>query len=208
MAHNDETPSKPRKRGRPPGSPNRRPRLAVDGQPVAAALRVVAGLDMASMPARQPQRAALRGQGKNEHGLTAKREAFAQSVAAGNTLTASYKAAYNAENMTAHCIVTEASKMMSNPEVANRVNMLVEAKSRRTTHDAARIKATVIERLQIEASDKANPASVRVRALELLGKLTDVAAFRERITTEAVDVTVDDLEAQLEERLRSLLKSA
>jgi hypothetical protein len=163
---------------------------------------------MATIPQRQPGRGALHGQGKNEWGLTAKQELFAQGVAAGKTLTASYKAAYNAGNMMAETIVSHASRLMAGDNVAARVNTLVEAKSRKTTHDAARIKATVIERLQIEASDKANPASVRVRALELLGKLTDVAAFRERITTETVDVTVDDLEAQLEERLRALLKSA
>ena len=208
MAPSDDITIGKRKAGRPKGSKNRRPRLAVDGQPVAAALRVVAGLDMATIPQRQPGRGALHGQGKNEHGLTVKQEAFAQGVAAGNTLTAAYKAAYNTENMLIETTTQNACRLMANSNVAARVNMLVEKKSRKTTHDAARIKATVIERLQIEASDKANPASVRVRALELLGKLTDVAAFRERVTTETVDVTVDDLEAQLEERLRSLLKSA
>jgi hypothetical protein len=155
-----------------------------------------------------PAKGALHGQGRNEHGLTAKREAFAQGVAEGKTLTASYKAAYNAENMSAHCIVTEASKLMANPDVANRVNLLVEVRSRKTTHDAARIKATVIERLQIEASDKANPASVRVRALELLGKLTDVAAFRERTIIEEPEASTADLAEQLQDRLSALLQSA
>jgi hypothetical protein len=98
--------------------------------------------------------------------------------------------------------------MMARDTVKTRVNMLVRERSRESTHDAARIKAKVIERLQLEAEDKKNPASVRVRALELLGKLTDVAAFRERVITEEPENTAESLTAQLEERIANLMKSA
>jgi hypothetical protein len=160
------------------------------------------------VPQRNERKAAVQGQGKNEYGLTVKQEAFCQAVAVGNTLSGSYRLAYSAENMSQETVMTHASAMMARDTVRARVNMLVQAKRRETTHDSARIKAKVIERLQLEAEDKKNPASVRVRALELLGKLTDVAAFRERVITEEPESSTESLTAQLEERIANLMKSA
>jgi len=193
------------RKGRPKGSYT--PPTA-DGMPVAAALRVVAGLDIDNLPERNESQGPIRGQGKNEYGLTAKQDAFAVGVSNGLTLSASYRASYNAENMSGESVVQAASRLMADTRVAARVRGLVEEKKKESTHDAARIKAKVIERLQLEAEDKKNPASVRVRALELLGKLTDVAAFRERVITEEPENTTEGLTAQLEERIANLMKSA
>jgi hypothetical protein len=201
--------TKPRIAGRPRGRPrgSYTPPTA-DGRPTEAVLRIVAGLDVDDVPQLNEAKAAKHGQGKNEYGLTVKQEAFCQAVAVGNTLSASYRAAYNAENMSPETVFSHASRMMARDTVKARVNMLVRERSRETTHDSARIKAKVIERLQLEAEDKKNPASVRVRALELLGKLTDVAAFRERVITEEPESSTESLTAQLEERIASLMKSA
>jgi hypothetical protein len=146
-----------------------------------------------------------KGQGKNENGLTAKQEAFAQEVANGSTLAAAYRAAYNAENMAPHVIHNEACKLMGRQEVADRVNAIAAVKLAKTSHDAARIRISVIERLQIEANDTTNPASVRVRALELLGKITDVALFTERLQTESATTrSPDQITEELKERIAKL----
>ena len=147
----------------------------------------------------------IRGQGKSATGLTAKQEAFAARVAAGDTLAASYRAAYDADAMSASAIHNEASRLMDHPGVAQRVNALVQAKQAKTQHDAARIRSYVIERLHVEASDTNNPPSVRVRAIELLGKLGDVGAFVERTATEAAPSSQGDLAATLEARLRAVM---
>jgi hypothetical protein len=147
----------------------------------------------------------LNGKGKGKEGLTAKQEAFSAKVADGETLAASYRAAYDAQNMAPATIHNEACKLMANPLVTARVNKLVEEKRAKTSHDSARIRISVIERLQIEANDTTNPASVRVRALELLGKITDVALFTERLQTDtATTRSPDQITEELKERIAKL----
>jgi hypothetical protein len=94
---------------------------------------------------------------------------------------------------------------MGRQEVADRVNAIAAVKLAKTSHDAARIRISVIERLQIEAADTNNPASVRVRALELLGKITDVALFTERLQTDtATTRSPDQITEELKERIAKL----
>ena len=147
-----------------------------------------------------------KGQGKDQNGLTAKQEAFAQGVGSrGDTLAASYRAAYDAGNMTAATIHAEACRLMANPLVAARANALVEARQAKTSLDAARIRQHVIERLHAESIDPDNPSSTRVRAIELLGKLDVVGAFRERSVVEAEHAPAHDLTQTLQARLQALL---
>ena len=147
----------------------------------------------------------VKGQGKAEAGLTSKQRAFADKVAEGATLADSYRAAYDAGNMQPASIYTEACKLMANPLIAQRVNDKSREILQGKSHDAARIRLTVIERLQIEANDTTNPASVRVRALELLGKITDVALFTERLQTESTTTrSPDQITEELKERIAKL----
>jgi hypothetical protein len=166
----------------------------------APALRVVA---------EQPQGVVVslaRGQGKDHNGLTSKQEAFCQGVGSrGETLAASYRAAYDAANMSQAAIHVEACKLMALPAIAQRVNALVRERQAKTSHDAARIRQHVIERLHAESINEDSPPAARVRALELLGKLDVVGAFRERVATEATEAAPADLAATLEARLRAVL---
>ncbi len=147
-----------------------------------------------------------KGQGKDANGLTAKQEAFAQGVGSrGETLAVAYRAAYDATNMAPATIHAEACRLMANPLIAARVNALVKARQASAQHDAARIKAHVIERLHAESIDPDNPPAARVRSLELLGKLSGVGAFIERVATEQAEAAPADLAATLEARLRAVL---
>jgi len=56
--------------------------------------------------------------------LTAKQEAFAQAIASGKTQADAYRDAYNAENMKENSVWTNASKLMSDAKVAQRVEEL------------------------------------------------------------------------------------
>lgn len=147
----------------------------------------------------------IRGQGKSADGLTVKQEAFAAQVASGATLAASYRAAYDAGAMSAAAIHNEASKLMDHPGIAVRVNVLVRERQAKTSHDAARIRQHVIERLHVEATDPDNPPAVRVRSLELLGKLDVVGMFKDRAAVEQAEPTAGDITATLEARLKALL---
>jgi hypothetical protein len=175
------------KRGRPKGSTNK-PRLTVVQNDVGKVVRLNAG------------------QGKDVNGLTSRQEQFCQGV--GTHLLSqsdAYRAAYNAENMTSDNINNEAYKLMRRPEVISRVNALIEIRMAKTSHDSARIKQHVIERLWIESQDIKNPATTRVRALELLGKMTTVSLFTDRVMTETVEArSPEDIEQQIKDKLAKL----
>jgi len=150
-----------------------------------------------------------KGQGKDHNGLTAKQEAFAQGVGSrGETLAAAYRAAYDAEGMSPAAIHVAACRLMDNAAVALRVNALVQAKQASASLDAARIRRHVIDRLHAESTDPDSPPAARVRALELLGKLDVVGAFRERVATEPPEAAPADLAATLEAKLRAMLAKA
>ena len=59
--------------------------------------------------------------------LTAKQEAFAQAIADGMTQADAYRTAYDAESMSDNAIYVEASKLIDNPNVAQRVKELKDA---------------------------------------------------------------------------------
>jgi hypothetical protein len=146
-----------------------------------------------------------KGQGRNVHGLTSKQEAFAQGVGSrGDTLAASYRAAYDAAEMTPHTIHNEACKLMANPAVAARVNALVLERQAKTSLDSTRILAHVRERLMAESLDTDNSPSARIRALELLGRLGTVSAF-DRTADVADHAPASDLSDTLQARLQALL---
>ena len=56
--------------------------------------------------------------------LTAKQEAFAAAVASGKTQADAYRLSYDAENMKENSVWTNASKLMSDAKVAQRVEDL------------------------------------------------------------------------------------
>lgn len=56
--------------------------------------------------------------------LTIKQEAFASAIANGKTQADAYRSAYNAENMKENSVWTNASKLMSDAKVAQRVEEL------------------------------------------------------------------------------------
>ena len=62
--------------------------------------------------------------------LTPKQREFAELVAGGSSLSDSYRGAYNAANMKAASIHREASVLMSNPMITQRVERLQRAKDR------------------------------------------------------------------------------
>ena len=180
------------KRGRPRGSTNK-PRAI--GKPVLSIVPNDGG-KVVRLSA---------GQGKDSNGLTAKQEAFCQEVAKGSNLSAAYRVAYDAQNMKPNIINNEACKLMGRQDIANRVNMLITENQAKSSHDSARIKQHVIEKLWLESQDTKNPATVRVRALELLGKMTSVSLFTERVMTETVEArSPEDIEQQIRDKLAKI----
>lgn len=141
--------------------------------------------------------------GQSPKGLTAKQEAFAREVAKGRPLSEAYRAAYDAENMKPSSVWTNASKMMSRAKVERRVKELLAEEEEKNRFDGDRIRRFVIERLHLEAST-AETDGARVKALELLGKLDTVGAFKDRIETEDKSQSAADIEAEIKARFPRL----
>lgn len=148
------------------------------------------------------RRAGGRGGPLNKYSLTEREEKFAQLAANGVSYTEAYRQAYNTGNMKLATIMVCASDLGHNPYVARRIQSLMEERTRREQHDPTRIKQHIIEQLW-NLSENGEKHTDRLRALELLGKLSNVGAFTER---SAVDVTETLSADEIEKRLRSKLQ--
>lgn len=111
--------------------------------------------------------------------LTHKQSKFAQALALGETKAGAYRAAYDTHSKPAIQSL-EGSRLASHPKISLQVEALKLAAEARNYATPPALRALVIERLTAHAiDDTINPAQ-RLRALELLGKITEVAAFTER----------------------------
>jgi predicted transcriptional regulator len=143
-----------------------------------------------------------------EYGTTVKQEMFCHEVAKGKTLTDAYKAAYDAGNMAPNVIHNEASKLMNKPVIQERVRTILrELEEKYLDADAKAIRKYVFGRLMEESRDKKSSAAARIKALELLGKMDIVGMFTERKDVDPPAKNVEDLERQLQEKLRKFVAS-
>lgn len=69
---------------------------------------------------------------------------------------------------------------------------------------ARELRGYVVARLLEESQDRTNKAASRIRAIELLGKLTEVASFTERVHVTKEVHTQDELANKIRERLLRL----
>ena len=135
--------------------------------------------------------------------LTAKQKRFARYIAEGNTGADAYRKAYNTNAKNKKTQGDAASRVKADARVSAEINRLKALQEIREQHSPAQLRATVIERLQLEATDAENPPSARIRALELLGKVTEVAAFTER-REQTVIHSSEHIRNQIMDRLRTL----
>lgn len=134
--------------------------------------------------------------------LTAKQKKFARLIAEGNTGADAYRMAYNAKGKPT-TVGNHASRLKGEDRIANEIERLKALKEVREQQSPAQIRATVIERLQLEATDENNPPAARIRALELLGKVTEVAAFTERRESTVVHSS-EAIRQQIMDKLKAL----
>jgi len=134
--------------------------------------------------------------------LTRKQRAFAEAVALGETKTGAYRQSYDTQASGAVQAV-EAQRLVNNPKVALQIEAFKLAAEAKRYATPAALRNLVIERLTATAIDDDIAPAQRLRALELLGKVTEVAAFTERREV----VTVTD-SGSLRERLLETLRTA
>lgn len=132
--------------------------------------------------AKSTNKAGSRGSDKSvpnklPHGLTLRQEMFCQNVMSGMTHAQAYRDAYQCHNMKPAVVYARAYAVATNPRVSRRMSQLWELREGRLSHTPAQLRLFVQERLMIEALKEDNPAGVRVRAAELIGKIGRVSLF-------------------------------
>ena len=122
--------------------------------------------------------------------LTAKQKRFAEELAKGETKVGAYRKAYNTKARPA-IQATSASRLASKPHIqllTERIGLALEAAKYQTP---AHIRALTIHELTRHAISEDTAPAQRIKALELLGKITEVALFTERretvVTTDSGD---------------------
>ena len=140
----------------------------------------------------------------NIDGLTPKQEKFVQGVLSGMTASESYRNSYNTKNMKDSSVWREASVLMSSPKVSQRVKAGFKRKEQYSVSTALSLRQFVTDQLIKEAKDINNNESARIRSLELIGKISEVALFTDRVETTSSNKTSDEIKLELEQKIHEL----
>lgn len=97
---------------------------------------------------------------------------------------------------------------MHQPGVILKLSALLTEYDHEVVHEAASMRKYVTNRLFEETDPKGKtPKALQIRALELLGKITEVGLFTERSEITVKTLPQEQLEARLYEKLKTLLPS-
>ena len=141
----------------------------------------------------------LLGSGKAGQTLTKKQKAFAEEVVKTGNKTKAYRKAYDTQGKPA-TQSRKAQEVASLGKVSAYIQALEQAKEAETYLLPARLRSIAIHRLTgLALNDEINPAQ-QLKALELIGKMTEVALFTER--RELVKVT--DSEQMRDQLMKSI----
>lgn len=140
-----------------------------------------------------------------ESRLTPKQREFARQLALGETKAGAYRNAYNSKGnpKTAHSRGAELARQGRIQAQADAFKVALEAQRLSTP---AHLRALVVQQLTEKALDPDVGHSQQIRALELLGKITEVSLFTER--REIVHTRpADEIREKLLESIRSAIKN-
>ena len=140
--------------------------------------------------------------------LTNKQLEFAQLIADGFTKAEAFRKAYDVSPDTKEKSIHEmASKTFNNVKVISRVKAIQHQKAEDQRMLGIKQAEFIMKRLEQEATDMENNSASRIRALELMGKTHMVGLFADKleIKSENINMTADELEDQLKDKLQKLL---
>ena len=140
--------------------------------------------------------------------LTAKQLEFAELIASGFTKAEAFRKAYDVSPDTKEKSIHEmASKTFNNVKVISRVKAIQHQKAEDQRMLGIKQAEFIMKRLEQEATDMENNSASRIRALELMGKTHMVGLFADKleIKSENINMTADELEDQLKDKLQKLL---
>ena len=135
--------------------------------------------------------------------MTPKQHQFAREVVLGKSQADAYRSAYNTLRMNDNSIRREASRLMDNPNVATTVVELQQKADAAVVQERIATREEVLQTLTGYMHSGEPRDSVRLRAAELMGK--HYGLFTERIEAVVPERSPEEITAELEEKLTSLL---
>lgn len=137
--------------------------------------------------------------------LTHKQKAFAEALAKTGNKAEAYRQAYNT-NTSPAIQSLEGQRLAKNPIIALQIEAIKLSLEAQKYLLPAHLRALTIQKLTEKALDPDVKPAQQLKALELLGKITEVALFSERkevITTDTSAKAKDRLIASLAQAIRS-----
>lgn len=137
--------------------------------------------------------------------LTAKQKRFAEEIAKGETKAGAYRKAYNSKGKPTTAY-KRGAELMTNGSIVGYADSLKAAMEAQRFATPAGLRALTIHELTKGALDAEMPPAQRVKCLELLGKITEVALFTERRETVTVSRS-EDAKTALLASIRAAIKA-
>jgi len=96
------------------------------------------------------------------------------------------------------------TNVLTKPGIVMKLSALLSEYDHEVVRDAVQMRQYVTNRL-LEESDPKMPAGQRLRALQMLGQITEIGLFTERVEMTVKTMPMDNLEARLYDKLKTLL---
>jgi hypothetical protein len=138
--------------------------------------------------------------------LTKKQKDFARKVAEGKPKAQAYRESYNSKGKPTTEAV-EGSKLASNPKIAQMIESFTLANEAREYLIPAQIRTMAIQNLVSIAINDEEKTSNKLKALELIGKMSEVSLFSETKTHVHLHSS-EDIKTQLLEGLRQAFSNS
>ena len=135
--------------------------------------------------------------------MTPKQHLFAREIVLGKSQADAYRVAYDTLRMNDNSIRREASRLMDNPNVATTVAGLQQEADAAVVQERIATREEVLQTLTGYMHSGEPRDSVRLRAAELMGK--HYGLFTDRIEAVVPERSPEEITAELEEKLTSLL---
>lgn len=178
--------------------PTKRGVLHRDDSPYTVSQRPNKGITMDS------EKDTVEPQEEQPRPLTSKQAQFAKLVADGAKYSDAYREAYNTKiSASSKSINVAASRLAKHPRVSVRIQELKDGDLAATLDNDKITQRWIMERLQAEATNPKNSPSVRVRALELIGK--NQKMFGDDSIVVVKERSSEDITKEIQSKLASLL---
>jgi hypothetical protein len=137
--------------------------------------------------------------------LTPKQIRFAEEIAKGETKAGAYRKSRETKAKPSSAS-RQGQELMKNPAIVAQVEAFRLAGEAEKLRTPASLRAFTIQKLTEGALSEDFPPAQRVKCLELLGKITEVALFTERKVVEHLTADPEQIKIQLISTLKKALK--